>query len=258
MVPNMLRIAHAYNLRAICSVALLVFVSACATQPVKQPPAKPQPPLAGAERLYASNLSLARMALIRNPDSLAEALPYINRLNAYALGPHATNVPFTIVQLYFTEKDTDVKYVAFSPVAPAGGSAGRFELLDQMMEALKPFKPVYYQVQIRTTSFGALTPISVWRTDATTARTEINRIYSTLNTNATILSRLENAALKLELTEFFIKHRARDAAYLSLESAKVQLAGASKKDAQSDEVKRLSNELTRVENILNKELPYKW
>ena len=254
----MLHFAHGHNLRAILSVLLLVCVTACAGEQAPKQAPKPLPPVAGAERLYALNLSMARLALIKTPDQLHTALPYINKLNAYALGPHQKNVPFSIVQLYFTEKGTGTKYVAFAPVAPADSERGRFDSLHELVDQLRTFNPEYYRVQVRNTHFDTLEPVSVWRTDATAARTSINQIYSVLNTNATLFTPVDNAALKLELTEFFMNESLRDAAYLSLESAKSMLALAARNNGESAQIKTLSKKLTRVENTLNEKLPYTW
>lgn len=250
--------AYAYNLRAILSVLLLVCVAACASEKAPKPAAKPLPPVAGAERLYALNLSMARLALIKTPDQLNGALPYINKMNAYALGAHHEKVPFTMVQLYFTEKGTGTKYVAFAPIAPADSDRGRFDALKELVDQLRTFNPEYYRVQVRTSHFDKLEPVSVWRTDAAAARASINQMYSTVNTNAKFFTPVDNAALKLEMTEFFIEESLRDAAYLSLESAKSMLALATRNSGESAEIKTLSKKLTRVENTLNKKLPYTW
>ena len=254
----MLRTARFFFTRLFLPIGMAALLCSCASDTAPRKPQKPETPVAGAERFYAQNLSLARLQFIKKPSDLAGALPYLNKLNAYALGPHAANAPFTIVQLYFTEPATGTKYIAFAPIAPAS-DASRFDHLAQLVTSLKPFKPEYYRVQVRNTHFAKLEPISVWRTDAEAAQTSINRLYSAMNTNAQLVPRLENAALKLELTEFFTEHALRDAAYLSLESAKGLLASAAENGApEAIALTRLSEKLVRVENTLNKKLPYRW
>lgn len=255
----MLRTARLPLSRFWLPAALAFILCSCASDRAPRAPVEPATPVAGAERLYAQNLSMARLSFIHEPQNLQAALPYINKLNAYALGPHTPDAPFTIVQLYFTEKATGTKYIAFAPVAPQADAQTRFEHLTQLVATLRKFNPEYYQIQARNTRFAALTPVSVWRTDAESAHSAINRIYSTMSTNATQPPRLENAALKLELTEFFTEHKLRDAAYLSLESAKALLARAAENGApKAVALERLSRKLVRVENTLNKQLPYTW
>jgi len=70
------------------------------------------------------------------------------------------------------------------------------------------------------------------------------------------LSSYENARLQVQLAEFFLKTRVRDAAYLALENAKADLAMVAEETPAVD-IAELLRRTDAVEVRLHKEMPYK-
>lgn len=194
--------------------------------------------------------SLAILALDKDQNKLKT---YVKNLNTYGKAKEK-EAQIAVLSLEFTLKDQPGKRRLLVPV-PVNAKTPSFNALRQVQSRLSalPYTLQNLHAYYVPVSFPASQKFS---SDSSVLQQQLEEEQQKMIEEATPLSSHDSARLQLQLAEFFIAMRVRDAAYLSLENAKGALADMAE-NAPEVNIVSLSQQADSLESRLRKEMPYK-
>lgn len=239
------------------SLCLLSALLAACTQPPPKPvkpakiaraaPVKPAKPLYKANE-YISHLAIAHMALAQKVTPDPVDLDVIEGYNTQPAQPERQ--PLVVIDYTFKGKKKAQHAIALDPQAEEVTGAA----LRSIAGLLEQKGCVLHDIRLVTVTL----PPSVDGTSANLPVQERVQIQqANLLAGAEALPPLDEARAQLRLLRFFIDNRFRDAAYLTADNIKKQLAAALQADiAAETAVSPLSQELETLENRLHQDMPF--
>jgi len=199
-------------------------------------------------------LTLAELALENNPKDTKVIAQYVKTLNTQAAAKTKTETETVqpVLVMEYTLRGQSEPRTLLVPVV-VGTEMPAFKPLRQVQGRLGG---LLYTLRDLRAYYVTVTwpPMQKFSTGEFAQQIAAEKQH--LLTGALPLSPYENAQLQLQLTQFFLKTRMRDAAYLALENAKDSLAMVAE-EMPSLDIAALSQRASDLELRLHKEMPYK-
>jgi len=201
---------------------------------------------------YVQHLALARLT----PEAGTADL---NVIDAYATQKPKPEHQTILVLEYKTGNDPAMQQVA-APVFPASRPTGKnteFSALLEIMNRLDGNAATLHNLHLAAVTVAPDEALSLPDSSSQNIRQALDDQQQRLLGNAEMLPLLDDARAQLQLARFFMDHRFRDAAYISVDNVTRELASASQNTSMdTDAIKNLSHELEALESQLHKILPF--
>jgi hypothetical protein len=216
---------------------------------------QPQTPiiLPGA---YIEALSLAAIAFDRSPSNISNASQYLATLEAYGEQPQSKVALQPVVVLEYARhgESNTVRIVApFTMPLPDA----KFPALQRIMTAFKGNNYVLDDVDLLVFKMTPADSLHVADYDGPAAQSYISKRLDNLLQDATPPTQAADVRVELQLSRFFMKHRAQDGAWLTLENAKQGLTGLAQSGTLPKvEMDSLTHQVEEQEVLLHKNMPY--
>jgi hypothetical protein len=197
---------------------------------------------------YVKHLTLALLTL----ESAADAKAVKNDLDvvdAYAAQNPSKSEQQTLVVLD-CKKDGNMETIV-APLVLSGKK--QFSALLEIMNRLGGC--TFYNLHVVSAVISPSDDLALPRDDIALTKQALDEQKRHLLDASAALPPLDDAQAELQLVRFFIDHRFRDAAYLSVDNVKRELASA-QDGADTETIKKLSKELDAIEERLHKEMPF--
>ncbi len=242
----------------------LLGLSAC-TQDLwssKQPPpsAKPSPQktvkTTYEPEAFIEHLTLARLALDANPTDAESVAPHVDVLNGYMAQRPARLKRQAVLVLDYAPKDSGDRRQVIAPISIELYNT-KFPALLHIMQRLGETPHVLHEVSTATTSIVPTDSVISPGSSMDDIRIALEQQHQWLITNGTPISSLQDVQTHLQLIDFCMEHRFRDAAYLLVDNAKHLLAEASRtQPGDAEKIRILSKKLEILEDRLHRLMPY--
>jgi hypothetical protein len=202
---------------------------------------------------YVLTEALAVLALEKDQNDKKLLKSYTKNLNARG-SEKKRESQIAVVSFEYTLNGQSEKRDLLVPV-PVSTATPSFSALQQVQRNLSalPYTLHNLHAYYVTVSFP---PSQKFSDDTSLLRRQLGDERQKMLDEATPLSSYENAQLQLQLVQFFMNVRMRDAAYLALENAKDTLAYLAENTSDVD-ITSLSHKADMLEAQLHKEMPYK-
>lgn len=217
--------------------------------------AKPKPVAVKAiqQEEFVQNLTLASLALQKDPSTVGAAKPHVAKLNTATSIKKQKNVPLKIVAFeYKTQGKKEIKKL-LAPVHASEESS--FSFIGQALDELAGKQYVLQNIYTYAVTLTLPPPAKFSTTDSTVLAQQLASQQQRLLATTRAIPPYENAKLQTHLTRFFLETRRRDAAYLMLENTKNTLAFIAEKTPQID-IASLNDDTKTLEERIRSELPY--
>lgn len=200
---------------------------------------------------YVKHLTLARLTLATT-DNHAAAHD-LELINAYAAQKSSEQEQQILAVFEYKNNGDKTMQIIVAPVVLSGQH--RFSALLEILNRLGNGYTLHnIRLSVATVAPGDDLALP---DDNAEIKEALDQQQQRLLDNATTLSSIDDAKTQLQLAQFFMEHRFKDAAYLSVDNVKWKLASASQdKSVDADAVKQLSRELEVTETRLHKEMPF--
>lgn len=217
---------------------------------------------------YITGLSLARFSLATAPEDTDAALAQAQPVKSYhsrtavkiaakgkkpakeiAIKPDT----LTVAVIDYKTKTGFSSQTLMAPVSKKSGYASLKLVLDKMQASSATLKNIrLVSVTVTPDNNFALPE------DATLLKTSLDSQQQQIMSHSHTLSLIDDLRAELDLLAFFIDQKYQDAAYLTLDNAKRELANATQ-DKSLDEaaINGFSTRLGTLENTLKTAMPYK-
>lgn len=244
------------KVRACASMLLFcVALSACSLlfpEPPPKPHAKAKPRYSASD--YVENLSQAHLILASDSAEIPTAnLDIVNAFNQQRKTP-----PERVNILLIVYKPSDVKKTqqAIAPV-PTPSENNNFPGLLNVMKTVDQTPNTLQNIHVFSATVAPARKKQPPSADAAQVRQTVEQQQQRILQSTAKLSTLEDVQVQLQLIDFFITHRFRDAAYLSVDNVKQALAKATENNTiDTDTLSSLSQQLETLESQLHQTLPY--
>lgn len=197
---------------------------------------------------YVRSLTLARIALVNEDMNLLNA--QMDVLSAAPDAKKRKSATQMLVVLTYESKGSSLKKVV-APV-PDSPKESQYRALAAIMAAKGKAATLHDVSLSRAPVTPEPLPEATEGSDVSLLAELLARRQNELLAKAEKLPALESVRKQMSLVRFFIASRARDAAYITMDNLKKQIAGV----ADSEESKALSLEVDGLEQQLHKAMPY--
>jgi len=249
-----MRIILTLAVRCIACILLSLTLSTCSFL-------FPHPPHSiSAKRHYPADayvLSLARTQLLlakEMPNSAVAAdLAVLETYTAKKKHRNPAYQPVVIIE-YGSGNTGKIQKTA-APISLTD-TTSEFPALLEIIDKLPSAPYTLRNIRSAVATIAPAKPLTFSISDAEQTKKTIDDQMRMLLQKSVPLVAIEDVRVQIRLTDFFMHHRMRDAAYLSLENAKQSLAAIESSQNNQETIKTLSSQLEKLESELHSTLPY--
>jgi hypothetical protein len=128
--------------------------------------------------------------------------------------------------------------------------------LSKLTKRMNSYKATLSEIKVLSVAVKPGPKAKLTRHDAKQLQTILSAEQDEMLAGATKLASLDEARMQIELLEFFMQRKEKDAAYLCADTAKRLLAKAARREENEAQANALSAKLDKLEGTLRQNMPY--